>query len=128
MIMWQLRELSTGKALSNPQTLPENWGPIFGLENFKDKLGNLSWVNMPDMGWFEVDIETIKVELTTEEKAQSINNQITYMLAESVEKVMVDNLSLSKGELSLWIDYRNALREIPLQGGFPDDISWPVKP
>ena len=128
MIMWQLRELSTGKALSNPQTLPENWGPIFGLENFKDKLGNLSWVNMPDMGWFEVDIETIKVELTTEEKAQSINNQIAYMLAESVEKVMVDNLSLSKGELSLWIDYRNALREIPLQGGFPDDISWPAKP
>ena len=29
--LWQLKKLSDGSALSEPQPLPENWGPIFGL-------------------------------------------------------------------------------------------------
>jgi hypothetical protein len=27
-----------------------------------------------------------------------------------------------------WIDYRQALRDLPAQEGFPDNISWPTKP
>ena len=27
-----------------------------------------------------------------------------------------------------WRTYRAALRNLPAQAGFPDDISWPVKP
>ena len=27
-----------------------------------------------------------------------------------------------------WIDYRQALRDIPAQEGFPDTITWPIKP
>ena len=27
-----------------------------------------------------------------------------------------------------WADYRQALRDIPQQSGFPGDIDWPVKP
>jgi len=27
-----------------------------------------------------------------------------------------------------WQDYRQALRDIPQQSGFPGDITWPVKP
>lgn len=26
------------------------------------------------------------------------------------------------------IDYRQALRDIPAQAGFPDNITWPTKP
>jgi len=29
---------------------------------------------------------------------------------------------------SLWIEYRQLLRDIPTQSGFPTDIIWPVKP
>ena len=27
-----------------------------------------------------------------------------------------------------WLDYRQALRDVPSQAGFPDNIIWPTKP
>ena len=27
-----------------------------------------------------------------------------------------------------WIDYRQALRDVPQQNGFPTDIDWPMNP
>jgi len=27
-----------------------------------------------------------------------------------------------------WADYRQALRDVPQQAGFPTEITWPVKP
>lgn len=27
-----------------------------------------------------------------------------------------------------WLDYRQALRDVPQQDGFPDNIVWPIKP
>jgi len=27
-----------------------------------------------------------------------------------------------------WIDYRQALRDIPTQAGFPNTVTWPVEP
>ena len=27
-----------------------------------------------------------------------------------------------------WLDYRQALRDVPSQAGFPDNITWPTKP
>lgn len=27
-----------------------------------------------------------------------------------------------------WVTYRQALRDIPDQAGFPDNVTWPVKP
>lgn len=27
-----------------------------------------------------------------------------------------------------WVTYRQALRDVPQQAGFPDNIQWPVKP
>ena len=27
-----------------------------------------------------------------------------------------------------WVAYRQALRDVPQQAGFPDSIQWPVKP
>ena len=29
---------------------------------------------------------------------------------------------------ALWADYRQALRDVPQQDGFPHDINWPEKP
>ena len=28
----------------------------------------------------------------------------------------------------VWLDYRQALRDIPPQPGFPDNVTWPDKP
>jgi hypothetical protein len=54
--MWQLRKLSTNEALSEAGPLPNNWGPIFGLHGFLDKIGDLSWVGptYADKGWVQL--------------------------------------------------------------------------
>jgi hypothetical protein len=55
-MLWQLKKISTGEALNEPQKLPTNWGPIFGLSGFQDRLGDLSWLGAAysDHGWFVV--------------------------------------------------------------------------
>jgi len=32
------------------------------------------------------------------------------------------------GDAQAWRDYRQALRDVPQQDGFPTDIEWPIKP
>ena len=31
-------------------------------------------------------------------------------------------------DAAAWEVYRQALRDVPSQAGFPDDVAWPVKP
>lgn len=38
------------------------------------------------------------------------------------------NSPLSETKKQEWLDYRQELRDITLQSGFPDNIIWPVKP
>ena len=61
--MWQLRKLSTNEALSEAGPLPNNWGPIFGLHGFQEKIGDLSWIgpDYVDQGWIELSAEEITV-------------------------------------------------------------------
>jgi hypothetical protein len=54
--MWQLKRLSTGEALNEPQDLPDNWKNISSLKGSIDRLNDLAWAGHPDMGWFEVDM------------------------------------------------------------------------
>jgi hypothetical protein len=35
---------------------------------------------------------------------------------------------LSAEQKTAWVTYRQALRDIPTQSGFPSDITWPTKP
>lgn len=121
---WQLKKISTGEALNAPQHLPENWGPIFGLAGFKEKLGDLSWVGLDDQGWFEVDVN-IDIGLSTPgdiawEKAKKL-------LIES-DWSMLSDVPMIDGDREKWIIYRRALREIKSQAGFPSDITWPMIP
>ena len=124
--MWQLRKLSTGENLNSPQPLPENFGPIFGLHGFKERLGDLSWVGLPDRGWFEVDVE--EPTLTLEDKKKIIDDQIKHLLNETSPYVAVDNYNITKAERSDWLEYRRLLKEIQYQPGYPEDIYWPAKP
>ena len=36
--------------------------------------------------------------------------------------------TISAAKKSEWAVYRQALRDVPLQRGFPYEINWPVKP
>ena len=123
--MWQLKKLSTGEALNEPQRLPENWGSIFGMGGIKDRLGDLSWLGEAyvDQGWVEVGEET-SPPLTADEA----NATIAQILKNTAWAVASDDTTITKGQRADWIAFRQALRDIPLQSGFPTNIVWPAEP
>ena len=125
--MWQLKKLSTGETLNAPQKLPENWGPIFGMAGFQDRLGDLSWLGdaYADQGW--VVVGTAPADPTQASAAELAWETAKKMLQES-DWSMLSDVPMTAGNKALWIEYRRALREIRLQAGFPTVIQWPSKP
>lgn len=123
--MWQLKKISTNEALNEPQRLPENWGPIFGMNGIKDRIGDLSWLGTAysDQGWFEVGEETPNA-LTVEEA----NTTIEQILKNTAWSVAVDDTTITRGQRADWITFRQAIRDIPLQAEFPTNINWPAEP
>ena len=124
-MLWQLKKLSTNEALNEPQRLPENWGPIFGMAGIQDRLGNLSWLGdaYADQGWFVIGEETT-IPLTAEE----VNATIAKRLLDTAWAVAIDNTTMTRGQRAEWMTFRQALRDIPLQSGFPANIVWPSQP
>jgi hypothetical protein len=125
--LWQLKKLSTNESLNEPQKLPENWGPIFGLAGIQDRLGDLSWLGeaYADQGW-------VIVGEAPDDNSQSTVSDIAWnrakqMLKESDWAVLPD-VPMTAGVKAEWIEYRRALREVRLQNGFPTNINWPTKP
>ena len=125
--MWQLKKLSTSEALNQPQKLPENWGPIFGLAGIQDQLGNLSWLgeNFVDQGWVVVGEEPAPPALPSE--AFLAWERAKQLLSDS-DWSMLSDVPMTAGNKALWIEYRRNLREVRTQFGFPTDIQWPIKP
>lgn len=130
MQLWQLKKISTGEALNEPQPLPENWGPIFGLQGFIDRLGNLSWLGdgYKDQGWVQVEVEETDTTLSLQEQKEVMNAMVKKLLDESAEYVLPDNNSITKGKLQEWLEYRRLVKNIPNQSNFPTVIEWPTKP
>ncbi len=57
------------------------------------------------------------------------------MSTEAEVRTKRDNLLVESDAYALadritkeWTDYRQALRDVPTQHGFPENISWPSKP
>lgn len=62
---------------------------------------------------------------TVEERETKIKNKRNRLLRESDWAVLPDAPVSNEQE---WRDYRQALRDVPQQSGFPDDITWPTEP
>jgi len=126
MIRWQLIDYTSNTILEDLDYLPTDWGPIFGLNGFIDKIHDLSWVGYHGLGW-------VKKELpdpvpTMAETIVEMNNRVNNILRESLEMVAADNTNVTKGERIDWMDYRRKVKEIPYQPGFPYEIDWPLPP
>jgi hypothetical protein len=50
------------------------------------------------------------------------------MLKNTAWAVAVDNTNMTKAERAAWLDFRDALKNIPTQAGFPTEIVWPSEP
>lgn len=129
MKLWQLKKLSTGESLNEPQELPENWGPIFGLHGFAEKINDLSWLGetYSDLGWFVVGEKNLSNTPIPMTKSEIQWEEAKKRLKESDWSVLPD-VPMSSGQKVLWMEYRKALREVRLQVGFPENIEWPKVP
>ena len=124
-MLWQLRKLSTNEALSEAGPLPNNWGPIFGMENMQGQLGDLSWLgeDFVDQGWVQVEEEkiiTASPAILAWEKAKQLLSQSDWSVLPDVPMTVEERQS--------WKDYRAKLRDIRMQSKFPSEIAWPTKP
>lgn len=91
------------------------------LEQKQPALTDGKWT----VGWTVID-------KTTEELAQQDAAQATQVRAERNTKLaetdwtqakdIADNISTA------WATYRQALRDVPAQAGFPWEVTWPTKP
>lgn len=95
------------------------------MSGIKDRLGDLSWLGdaYVDQGWVEVGEETT-IPMTADEA----NATIAQMLINTAWAVAEDDLTITKGQRADWMAFRQALRDIPLQAGFPTNIVWPNEP
>lgn len=121
--MWQLRKLSTNKALSEAGPLPNNWGPIFGLHGFLDKIGNLSWIGpaYADQGWVQLtDAEQVAIR-TAEVKAR-------VEAEKAVANTALSNSAITIGEKTAWSEYLLALDAACLCPDFDCDPKLPARP
>ena len=121
MKLWQLKNPQTGENIGGLQPLPENWGPIFGMEGVKDRLGDLSWLGITDRCWVEVEV----VDPPNSVK-KDIDDRIAVFNEEANQQIM--NQSLTKGQWQAWVEYQKELQNMPLQPGYPNEVRWPIKP
>ena len=68
-----------------------------------------------------VKVDTAK---RTQLKADEVRAERDALLAETDWTQVAD----APVDAQEWADYRQALRDIPQQSGFPGDIVWPSKP
>ena len=123
--LWQLKSLQSGIGLNEPQLLPENWGPIFGLENVADRLHDLSWVDLPDLGWFVVgELPPPPPETPREE----LIRQEALSLLRECDWTMLPDEPLTVGERADWKAYRDKLRRTTKTQAFPPSFKMPDRP
>ena len=125
MNLWQLKRLSDGEPLNEPQPLPENWASIFGLANLGEKLHDLSWIgpSYTDMGWFIVgeipDAPAPTDEEIMWEKAKG--------LLRNTDWTMMPDVPMTSDTRRAWEDWRRFVREIRSHPDFPN-VAIPAAP
>lgn len=68
------------------------------------------------------------LELAKEEYGQKLADEIRKMrdeLLQETDKFLLEDFPISEEQKEKYKIYRNALRKIPEQSGFPDNVSWP---
>jgi hypothetical protein len=91
------------------------------------------WVELPEgvgIGWsFDGSGDALPPPPDTEGEAAQVRAQRNTLLVESDVMVLPDRWAVMTPEQqTAWATYRQALRDIPDQAGFPWAIVWPVQP
>jgi hypothetical protein len=75
---------------------------------------------------WEKDIVEVAVQVrsTRAKEARATRN----MLLAECDWIELPSCKLPENKKQEWANYRQTLRDVPLQLGFPENIQWPVKP
>jgi|TARA_B100001939_G_scaffold47443_2_gene36906 hypothetical protein len=78
-------------------------------------------INGTEIALSEEEISSYNAEEAALQK-DLIRNQRNTLLSQSDVYALADRIT------DEWRTYRQALRDVPAQAGFPDNITWPTKP
>jgi hypothetical protein len=81
---------------------------------------NDQWV----LGWTIVAKSQEQIDEEWSNKCASVRNARNELLKQSDWTQMAD-VTLTESQSSAWRNYRQALRDVPSQAGFPDAVEWP---
>lgn len=77
----------------------------------------------------DLGISTTIEEKQTELDAWEVRRERNTILAKSDSSVLPDKWStMTQEQQTAWATYRQALRELPEQSGFPNNVTWPTQP
>jgi hypothetical protein len=94
-----------------------------------------SWVSVDDTADIgsAYDGSSFSAPDRSDEVSKAVRDRRDAFLAESdwvvtkaIEQNAMDGLGVQIPVV--WLDYRQALRDIPQQPGFPDNVTWPTAP
>ena len=79
---------------------------------------------------FEVtkEFEAQLIQAETDKEAAKVRAKRDALLAASDCEVLPDRNDGKSKSYDEWVTYRQALRDVPEQKGFPFEVEWPVKP
>lgn len=77
------------------------------------------------LGWKIVDMTDDQKTAAANQKAHAVRADRNNRLAQSDWTQLSDSPEADK---AAWVTYRQALRDVPTQTGFPWEVQWPTKP
>lgn len=84
-------------------------------------------VATPNFALTDALVDQVKAT-SYEQAAHEVREIRDRLLSESDKEILPDRLTKSSTEFKAWANYREALRDIPEQEGFPYDVVFPKKP
>jgi hypothetical protein len=77
--------------------------------------------------WEVTDASEDEIQRRTEQQAERVRSERNSLLSKG-DWTQVDDSPLSNVQKAAWATYRQSLRDISAQAGFPWTIDWPVAP
>jgi hypothetical protein len=142
--------VENGVIADGPRGLPRSWRNISGLDQMDDD-------GLRELGWLPVRLEEGDVQekfvgsvfailpsevvetkiwraYTAEEQAEIDTQKAAQVRRERNTKLtecdwtQLNDTPLDNAAKIQWTAYRQALRDVPSQAGFPHNVVWPTKP
>jgi hypothetical protein len=103
---------------------PEDHNPTPGIEVAPQHDGDIGWV-WNGSGWNTPPVPEPTLEEVEKDK-RDLRDKYIRIYIDTINAVRWE--TFTQQEKDAWVEYRQALLDVPQQEGFPYDINWPSKP